>query len=113
MVENPNNPILNLDVQKMQSWITPAKLMYEGDKGYNQPFKLTNAWNEYTVTAENLCFSARKPDIASSLTSSVTFSQRPIIASRDERHILSSRTYSPASFKLVMVFDIFFYQAKT
>ena len=62
MVENPNNPILNLDVQKMQSWITPAKLMYEGDKGYNQPFKLTNAWNEYTVTAENLCFSARKPD---------------------------------------------------
>lgn len=62
MVENPNNPILNLDVQKMQSWITPAKLMYEGDKGYNQPFKLTNAWNEYAVTAENLCFSARKPD---------------------------------------------------
>ena len=62
MVENPNNPILNLDVQKMQSWVTPAKLMYEGDKGYNQPFKLTNAWNEYTVTAENLCFSARKPD---------------------------------------------------
>ena len=40
MVENPNNPILNLDVQKMQSWITPAKLMYEGDKGYNQPFQL-------------------------------------------------------------------------
>lgn len=36
--------------------------MYEGDKGYNQPFKLTNAWNNYEVNADNLCFSARKPD---------------------------------------------------
>ncbi|KJY56670.1 BppU family phage baseplate upper protein [Lactobacillus melliventris] len=62
MVENPNNPILNLDVQKMQSWVAPAKLMYQGDKGYRQPFRLTNAWNEYEVKAENLCFSATKPD---------------------------------------------------
>lgn len=62
MVENPNNPILNLDVQKMQSWVAPAKLMYQGDKGYRQPFRLTNAWNEYDVKAENLCFSATKPD---------------------------------------------------
>lgn len=62
MIENPNNPILNLDVQKMQSWVAPAKLMYQGDKGYRQPFRLTNAWNEYDVKAENLCFSATKPD---------------------------------------------------
>lgn len=62
MIENPNNPILNLDVQKMQSWIAPAKLMYQGDKGYKQPFRLTNAWNDYHVSPENLCFSATKPD---------------------------------------------------
>lgn len=62
MIENPNNPILNLDVQKMQSWVAPAKLMYQGDKGYRQPFRLTNAWNEYDVKAENLCFNATKPD---------------------------------------------------
>lgn len=62
MIESPNNPILNLDVQKMQSWIAPAKLMYQGDKGYKQPFRLTNAWNDYQISSENLCFSATKPD---------------------------------------------------
>lgn len=46
----------------MQSWVAPTKLMYQGDKGYNQPFILTNAWQEYDVTADNLAFSARKPD---------------------------------------------------
>lgn len=62
MVDRPNNPVLALDVQKMQSWIAPSKLMYQGDKGYNQPFRLTNAWNDYQVNANNLCFSASKPD---------------------------------------------------
>lgn len=62
MVENPNNPILALDVQKMQTWIAPSKLMYQGDQGYNQPFRLTNGWNAYDISPENLCFSASKPD---------------------------------------------------
>ncbi|MBP2057020.1 chromosome segregation ATPase [Lactobacillus colini] len=62
MVENPNNPVLILDVQKMQTWVAPPKLMYQGDKGYIQPFRLTKAWVDYTVSADNLCFSATKPD---------------------------------------------------
>lgn len=61
-MESPNNPVLTLDVQKMQSWVAPAKLMYQGDKGYNQPFRLTNAWNQYDVKSEELAFSASKPD---------------------------------------------------
>lgn len=62
MIENPKNPILSLDVQKMQTWVAPAKTMYQGDQGYVQPFRLTNSWENYDVKADNLCFSATKPD---------------------------------------------------
>lgn len=62
MVDSPRLPTLDLDVQKDVRFIARPFKMTQGDKGYVQPFRLTNAWGQYTVQADNLTFHATKPD---------------------------------------------------
>ncbi|WP_276804571.1 BppU family phage baseplate upper protein [Lactobacillus hominis] len=62
MVNNPRLPTLDLDVQKDVRFIVRPFKLTQGDKGYVQPFRLTNAWSQYNISATNLAFHATKPD---------------------------------------------------
>lgn len=59
---NPKLPLLNLDVQKQQEWAAPAQLMTQGDKGYIQPFTLSQNWTKYQVDTTELGLRFSKPD---------------------------------------------------
>lgn len=61
-IMKPRLPLLNLDLQKTTVFVSKPFKMTQGDKGYQQPFKLTNAFAKYDVSANNLCWSATKPD---------------------------------------------------
>lgn len=62
MVNSPRLPTLDLDVQKDVRFIVRPFKLTQGDKGYVQPFRLTNAWSQYNISATNLAFHATKPD---------------------------------------------------
>ena len=62
MMEQPKMPMLTLDLQKTTTYNTVPLRLTQGDKGYIQPFTLTNAFQQYTVTADVLGFRAMKPD---------------------------------------------------
>ena len=62
MMEQPKMPMLTLDLQKTATYNTVPLRLTQGDKGYIQPFTLTNAFQQYTVTADVLGFRAMKPD---------------------------------------------------
>lgn len=59
---NPKLPLLNLDIQKQQEWAAPAQLMTQGDKGYVQPFTLSQNWEKYQVDTTSLGLRFSKPD---------------------------------------------------
>lgn len=61
-IAKPQLPLLNLDLQKTTVFVAKPFKMTQGDKGYQQPFKLTNAFAKYDVEPDNLCWSATKPD---------------------------------------------------
>lgn len=61
-MEQPKMPMLTLDLQKTTTYNTVPLRLTQGDKGYIQPFTLTNAFQQYTVTADVLGFRAMKPD---------------------------------------------------
>lgn len=61
-IAKPQLPLLNLDLQKTTVFVAKPFKMTQGDKGYQQPFKLTNAFAKYDVEPGNLCWSATKPD---------------------------------------------------
>lgn len=62
MVDSPKMPMLQLDLQKIVTFVERPFKLTQGDKGYIQPFRLSNGWSPYTVTADKLCFSGTKPD---------------------------------------------------
>lgn len=61
-IQNPRLPSLNLDVQKDVRFIVRPFRLTQADKGYIQPFRLTNSWSAYDVSEINLNFAATKPD---------------------------------------------------
>lgn len=61
-IMKPRLPLLNLDLQKTTVFVAKPFKMTQDDKGYQQPFKLTNAFAKYDVVPDNLCWSATKPD---------------------------------------------------
>ena len=61
-IQNPRLPALNLDVQKDVRFIVRPFRLTQADKGYIQPFRLTNSWSAYDVSEINLNFAATKPD---------------------------------------------------
>jgi hypothetical protein len=62
MAQKPTLPVMQLDLQKTTTYVAKPFRMTEGDKGYQQPFRLSNAWAEYDVEPETLAFSATKAD---------------------------------------------------
>lgn len=61
-IQNPRLPELTLDLQKTTVFVARPFRLTQTDQGYIQPFRLTNAWSQYDVSAENLNFAATKPD---------------------------------------------------
>lgn len=62
ILKNPRLPKMILDVQKTQNWFAPPQVLYQGDKGYVQPFQFTENFETYNVTADDLGFNVVKPD---------------------------------------------------
>lgn len=61
-IQNPRLPELTLDLQKSTVFVSPPFRLTQADKGYIQPFRLTNSWSAYDVSEINLNFAATKPD---------------------------------------------------
>lgn len=62
MIQNPRLPELTLDLQKTTVFVSRPFRLTQADKGYIQPFRLTNSWSAYDVSEINLNFAATKPD---------------------------------------------------
>lgn len=62
MIQNPRLPELTLDLQKTTVFVSRPFRLTQADKGYIQPFRLTNSWSAYNVSEINLNFAATKPD---------------------------------------------------
>lgn len=62
MIQNPRLPDLTLDLQKTTVFVSRPFRLTQADKGYIQPFRLTNSWSAYDVSEINLNFAATKPD---------------------------------------------------
>lgn len=62
MIQNPRLPELTLDLQKSTVFVSRPFRLTQADKGYIQPFRLTNSWSAYDVSEINLNFAATKPD---------------------------------------------------
>ena len=61
-IQNPRLPELTLDLQKTTVFVSRPFRLTQADKGYIQPFRLTNSWSAYDVSEINLNFAATKPD---------------------------------------------------
>lgn len=61
-IQNPRLPELTLDLQKTAVFVSRPFRLTQADKGYIQPFRLTNSWSAYDVSEINLNFAATKPD---------------------------------------------------
>lgn len=61
-IQNPRLPELTLDLQKSTVFVSRPFRLTQADKGYIQPFRLTNSWSAYDVSGINLNFAATKPD---------------------------------------------------
>lgn len=61
-IQNPRLPELTLDLQKTTVFVSRPFHLTQADKGYIQPFRLTNSWSAYDVSEINLNFAATKPD---------------------------------------------------
>nr|WP_240401268.1 BppU family phage baseplate upper protein [Lactobacillus iners] len=61
-IQNPRLPELTLDLQKTTVFVSRTFRLTQADKGYIQPFRLTNSWSAYDVSEINLNFAATKPD---------------------------------------------------
>lgn len=61
-IQNPRLPELTLDLQKSTVFVSRPFRLTQADKGYIQPFRLTNSWSAYDVSEINLNFAATKPD---------------------------------------------------
>ncbi len=62
MIQNPRLPELTLDLQKTTVFVSRPFRLTQADKGYIQPFRMTNSWSAYDVSEINLNFAATKPD---------------------------------------------------
>lgn len=62
MIQNPRLPELTLDLQKTTVFVSRPFRLTQADKGYIQPFRLTNSWSAYDVSEIKLNFAATKPD---------------------------------------------------
>lgn len=55
-------PMLELDLQKVTTFVSRPFRLMQGDKGYIQPFHLSVGFAPYSATADTLCFAGTKPD---------------------------------------------------
>ncbi|MCW8105466.1 BppU family phage baseplate upper protein [Lactobacillus mulieris] len=55
-------PMLELDLQKITTFVSRPFRLTQGDKGYIQPFHLSVGFAPYSATADTLCFAGTKPD---------------------------------------------------
>lgn len=55
-------PTLELDLQKVTTFVSRPFRLTQGDKGYIQPFHLSVGFAPYSATADTLCFAGTKPD---------------------------------------------------
>lgn len=55
-------PMLELDLQKVTTFVSRPFRLTQGDKGYIQPFHLSMGFVPYSATADTLCFAGTKPD---------------------------------------------------
>lgn len=54
--------MLELDLQKVTTFVSRPFRLMQGDKGYIQPFHLSVGFAPYSATADTLCFAGTKPD---------------------------------------------------
>lgn len=54
--------MLELDLQKVTTFVSRPFRLTQGDKGYIQPFHLSVGFAPYSATADTLCFAGTKPD---------------------------------------------------
>ena len=55
-------PTLELNLQKVTTFVSRPFRLTQGDKGYIQPFHLSVGFAPYSATADTLCFAGTKPD---------------------------------------------------